>query len=124
MITHRSFRCARNAVVHSAGWKHGGPPQSKNGRIELENVPTENALPYGIAINSTGVAFFCELGANKMARIDPGTMKITEFKLPETARPRRLAIASDDQVYFADFKSGNLGAAESTPVAACTAACA
>ena len=35
-----------------------------------------------------------------------------------------MAIASDDQVYFADFKSGNLGPAESTPVAACTAACA
>lgn len=36
-------------------------------------------------------------------------MKITEFKLPEAARPRRVAIASDDQVYFTDFKSGNLG---------------
>jgi virginiamycin B lyase len=81
----------------------------KSGKIELKNVPTENALPYGIAINSKGVPFFCELGANKMAKIDPATMAITEFKLPETARPRRLAIASDDQVYFTDFKSGNLG---------------
>ena len=43
----------------------------KNGKIELKNVPTENALPYGIAINSKGVPFFCELGANKMAKIDP-----------------------------------------------------
>jgi virginiamycin B lyase len=81
----------------------------KTGKIELKNVPTENALPYGIAINSKGVPFFCELGANKMAKIDPTTMAITEFKVPETARPRRLAIASDDQVYFTDFKSGNLG---------------
>ena len=81
----------------------------KSGKIELQNVPTENALPYGIAINSKGVPFFCELGTNHMAKIDPATMKITEFKLPETARPRRLAIAADDQVYFTDFKSGNLG---------------
>src|SRR6202140_1514911 len=81
----------------------------KTGKIELKNVPTENALPYGIAVDSKGVPFFCELGANKMAKIDPTTMAITEFKLPETARPRRLAIASDDQVYFTDYKSGNLG---------------
>jgi virginiamycin B lyase len=81
----------------------------KSGKIELKVVPTENALPYGIAINSKGVPFFCELGANKMAKIDPTTMAIMEFKLPERARPRRLAMASDDQVYFTDFKSGNLG---------------
>jgi virginiamycin B lyase len=81
----------------------------KSEKIDLKKVATENALPYGIAINSKGVPFFCELGANKMAKIDPATMGITEFKLPETARPRRLAIASDDQVYFTDFKSGNLG---------------
>jgi hypothetical protein len=60
-------------------------------------------------INSQGVPFFCELGANKMAKIDPATMAIAEFKLPESARPRRLAIASDEQVYFTDYKSGNLG---------------
>jgi virginiamycin B lyase len=81
----------------------------KNGKIELKTVPTENALPYGMAVNSKGMPFFCELGTNKMAKIDPATMKFTEFALPETARPRRLAIASDDQVYFTDFKSGNLG---------------
>jgi len=81
----------------------------KTGKIELKNVPTENALPYGIAINSQGVPFFCELGADKMAKIDPTTMAIAEFNLPETARLRRLAIASDDQVYFTDYKSGDLG---------------
>jgi virginiamycin B lyase len=81
----------------------------KTGKIELKTVATENALPYGIAINSKGEPFFCELGTNKMAKIDTATMNITEFKLPESARPRRLAIASDDQVYFTDFKSGNLG---------------
>ena len=81
----------------------------KSGKVELKTVPTESALPYGIAINSKGVPFFCELGSNKMAKIDPQSMNISEFKLPESVRPRRLAIASDDQVYFTDFKSGNLG---------------
>jgi virginiamycin B lyase len=80
-----------------------------SGKIELKEVPTESALPYGIQINSKGVPIFCELGTNKMASIDPATMKITEYVLPEYARPRRLAIAHDDTVYFTDFKSGHLG---------------
>jgi virginiamycin B lyase len=81
----------------------------KSGKIELKEVPTESALPYGIQINSKSVPIFCELGTNKMASIDPATMKITEYSLPESARPRRLAIAADDTVYFTDFKSGHLG---------------
>jgi virginiamycin B lyase len=84
----------------------------KTGRIELREVPTESALPYGIQINSKGVPFFCELGTNKMGKIDPQTLAISEYKLPEGARPRRLAIARDDSVYFTDFKGGNLGRLE------------
>ena len=81
----------------------------KTGKIELKEVPTESALPYGIQINSKGVPVFCELGTNKMGSIDPKTLKITEYVLAESARPRRLAIAADDSVYFTDYKSGHLG---------------
>ena len=81
----------------------------KTGKIDLQEVPTESALPYGIQINSRGVPILCELGANKMASINPQTMAITEYTLPEAVRPRRLAIAADDTVYFTDFKSGHLG---------------
>jgi virginiamycin B lyase len=84
------------------------------GKIELKEVPTESALPYGIQINSKGVPVFCELGTNKMASIDPATLKISEYVLPESARPRRLAIAPDDTVYFTDFKSGHLGELNTT----------
>jgi len=81
----------------------------RSGKIELKEVPTESALPYGIQINSKGVPVFCELGTNKMASIDPQSMAIKEYALPEGVRPRRLAIAADDTVYFTDFKSGHLG---------------
>src|SRR6266851_4938447 len=47
-------------------------PQS--GKIELKKVQGQRALPYGIAINSKGVPFFCEFGTNKMAKIDPQSM--------------------------------------------------
>ncbi len=81
----------------------------KTGQVILKEVNTENALPYGIQVNSKGVPIFCELGANKMGSINPVTMEITEYTLPASARPRRLAIAADDTVYFTDFKSGHLG---------------
>jgi virginiamycin B lyase len=81
----------------------------KTGKIELKLVPTKQARPYGIQINSQGVPFFCEFGVNKMAKIDPKTMQITEYPLAEGARPRRLAIASDGKVYFTDYQGGNLG---------------
>jgi virginiamycin B lyase len=81
----------------------------KTGKVVLKAVPTESALPYGIQVNSKGVPVFCELGTNKMGSIDTKTLEITEYTLPESARPRRLAIAADDTVYFTDFKSGHLG---------------
>jgi len=81
----------------------------KTGKIDLKLAPTKDARPYGIQINSKGVPFFCEFGTNKLAKIDRHTMQITEYPLAESARPRRLAIAADDQVYFTDYESGNLG---------------
>src|SRR4030095_12856497 len=86
-----------------------GQLDPKTGKIELKQVATKEARPYGIQINSKGVPFFCELGTNKMAKIEPTTMEITEYPLDEGVRPRRLAIAADDKVYFTDYQGGRLG---------------
>jgi len=81
----------------------------RSSKIDLQNVPTPNAHPYGVQVNSQGVPFFCEFFTNKLASIDPKTMAIHEYVLPEGARPRRLAIDDHDLVYFTDFEGGNLG---------------
>jgi virginiamycin B lyase len=80
-----------------------------SGKIELRSVPTPDATPYGIAINHEGVPFFCEFGTNKLASIDRRTFQIREYVLPSGARPRRLAIAQDDSVYYSDYERGYLG---------------
>ena len=36
-------------------------------------------------------------------------MEITEYQLPEGSRPRRLAITSDDKIYYTDYARGYLG---------------
>jgi virginiamycin B lyase len=81
----------------------------KSGAVKLTDVPTPHALPYGLVINSKGVPYFCEFGSNKITRIDPATMQLREFTLPEGARPRRLALANDTTIYYSDFRRGYLG---------------
>jgi virginiamycin B lyase len=86
-----------------------GKLDPRNGMIILKKVPTPHALPYGIAVNSKGVPYFCEFGTNKLASINPDTMEITEFPLARGARPRRIAITPDDAVYYSDYERGYLG---------------
>ena len=81
----------------------------RTGIIKLKPPLTANSVPYGIAVNSTGIPFFCEFGTNKLASVNPDTMEITEYLLPEGTRPRRLAIASDDTIYYTDYARGHLG---------------
>ena len=81
----------------------------KTGKVELKAVPTANSRPYGIQTNSRGVPIFCEFFTNKLASIDPKTMAIQEYTLPEGVRPRRIAIDAQDRVYFTDFEKGHLG---------------
>ena len=69
-----------------------------------------HSLPYGLLVNSQGVPFFAEFGANKIARVDPATMGIEEFTLPNAdARPRRIAVTSDDAIWYTDYARGYLG---------------
>jgi virginiamycin B lyase len=79
------------------------------GSILLKSPPTPDSRPYGIAVNSKGVPFFCEFGANKLGSIDPVSLKITEYLLTKGSRPRRLAIDSHDMVYYTDHRRGYLG---------------
>ena len=86
-----------------------GRLDTHTGEVKLKQVATPHAIPYGIVVTSKGVPIFCEFGSNKLASIDPKTMDITEYPLPEGARPRRLALASDDSVYYSDYARGYLG---------------
>jgi virginiamycin B lyase len=81
----------------------------RTGDIKLKPSPTPNSIPYGITVNSKGIPFYCEFGTNKLAVISPDTLEISEYLLPQGARPRRLAITADDRIYYTDFSRGYLG---------------
>jgi virginiamycin B lyase len=85
-------------------------PKAATGNIKLVSPPTANARPYGIMLDSKEIAFFDEFNAPNIASIDPKTMRITEYPLPDKgARPRRIWVAKDDTVWYGDYARGYLG---------------
>ena len=59
--------------------------------INLIPVPTPDARPYGIIVAPDSTPWIALLGTNKLAAVDPDTLKLTEFVLPDDdAAPRRL----------------------------------
>jgi virginiamycin B lyase len=66
--------------------------------------------PYGIVLDSHGQPWFDLFGTNRIGTIDPTTMELKTFALPNAeSRPRRIAITSDDQLYYGDYTRGYLG---------------
>ena len=69
------------------------------GNILLTPLHTQNARPYGIVMDNTDSPWFTEFGTNKLGTIDSRTKSVKEISVPRTeARPRRLAITSDQAV--------------------------
>ena len=81
----------------------------RTGLIRLKQSPTPNSRPYGIVVNTKGTPFFCEFGTNKLASIHPDAMEITEYLLPQGARPRRLTVAPAHMIFYTDYARGYLG---------------
>jgi virginiamycin B lyase len=85
-----------------------GRLEPSTGAITLKPVATPKAMPHGIVISPNGFPYFAMAGANKIGRIDPRTLEITEYTLPEGARPRRLAAVSDNAIWYGDNARGFL----------------
>src|SRR5262250_71909 len=72
--------------------------------------PTPKSRPYGMVVNSKGIPFFVEFVSNKVTSIDPHTLAIPEYVLPQAeTRPPRIAITSDDASWSSDYARGYLG---------------
>jgi virginiamycin B lyase len=80
------------------------------GEFKIIKSLTANSRPYGLHVNSKGVPVVVLFGTNKIATIDPRTLDVKEYVLPNAnSRPRRLALADDNTVYYADYSRGFLG---------------
>jgi virginiamycin B lyase len=87
-----------------------GRLRTATGKVDLIEVPSPNARPYGIEVDSKGRPWFNEFGNDKIATIDPATLKITEYSVPnDRSRTRRIAVTSDDRIWYVDYTRGYLG---------------
>ena len=78
----------------------------KTGKVDLVKVPTAGSRPYGIVIDRTGRPWFNEFGRNALGTIDPATMKLTEYELPQGTRGRRIALGNDGGIWYVDYARG------------------
>lgn len=80
-----------------------------SGRFRLWRTG-ERTRPYGLVLDSRGHPWFDLFGTNKIATIEPGSAQIRTFDVgTDRTRPRRIAITSDDQIYWGDYSRGFLG---------------
>jgi virginiamycin B lyase len=65
---------------------------------------------YGLAIDADGNCWFAENIENgKIGKVDAKTLKVTKWTPPTVdGRPRRIQIADDGTVWFAEFRSGKI----------------
>lgn len=80
------------------------------GEVELAEVPTPRARPYGIVVDPDGRPWIAMVGTYKLATVDPASFELEEIDLPrEDANPRRIGLASDGGVWYVDYSQGYLG---------------
>ena len=76
---------------------------------ELTEVSTE-PRPYGIKVAADGTVWVAYNGTNKLGAVDPETMEVQYFDVPdERTRIRRLGIDSKGMVWFVNSSLGRIG---------------
>jgi virginiamycin B lyase len=79
------------------------------GEIKLVTVQRKNARPYGIKVAKDGSLWVSCNGSNCLLNIDPVTMAVRQYELPENTTVRRLDIAGDGMIWYVNSGLGRLG---------------
>jgi len=79
------------------------------GEIQLARMPRPDSRPYGIKIDAEGAPWVSCNGKNCLVKVDPVTMALREYPLPEKSTARRLDIASDGMIWYVNSSLGRLG---------------
>jgi virginiamycin B lyase len=81
-----------------------------SGDIDLIELPGGRSRPFGIAINRYNEAWVAGPDSASLYLVDPVDLTAVDVPLPnEDASPHRIAITSDDLVWYTDTASGTLG---------------
>ncbi len=76
---------------------------------ELTEIDTE-PRPYGIQVAADGTLWVAYNGTNKLGALNPETMEVKYFAVPdERSRIRRLGLTSDGMVWYGNSTMGKIG---------------
>lgn len=79
------------------------------GEIKLVTLSRKNSRPYGIKVAKDGSLWVSCNGSNCLLNVDPETLAVKEFNLPEGTTVRRLDIAADGSLWYVNSALGRLG---------------
>ena len=87
-----------------------------SGRFRIVKPPVPagsrrpTTLPYGIVLDSKGRPWFNLFATNMIGTIDPVTFELKTYPLvSDSTLNRRIAITSDDKIFYTDYRRGRLG---------------
>ena len=100
------LRPRRDALLHRSGEQLRGKTRSEERQGDGQRSPDAARPSLRNHRRPGGAAYFCEFGSNKIGRINPATLEILEYTLPDGARPRRIANNPDHSIYYSDFARG------------------
>jgi virginiamycin B lyase len=73
-------------------------------------MPTPKARPYGIKMSADGSPWVACNGTNALVKLDPETMAIREYRVPNPQTTiRRLDFATDGMIWYVNSSQGRLG---------------
>ena len=76
---------------------------------ELTEIQTE-PRPYGMQVASDGMIWVAYNGTNKLGALDPATMEVRYYEVPnEASRIRRLGLTSDGMIWYGNSTQGRIG---------------
>ena len=108
-------RDPHSAVFHPNGMFYFTAQQAAMlGRLdpetgELTEIDTE-PRPYGIQVDAEGTVWVAYNGTNKIGALDPETMEVRYYEVPNAdSRIRRLGIASDGSIWYGNSTMGRIG---------------
>jgi virginiamycin B lyase len=91
-------------------YKHTLPasyPEVSAGAYSLDTK--SSGVTYDVAVDSKGDAWFTETMLGTIARLDPITGEVTEYKPPDTPNMNGIMVDAQDNVWFSNFMGNKLG---------------
>jgi virginiamycin B lyase len=85
----------------------------ESGRVRVATAGQQQngrgSNPYGLKIDSKGRPWVALFATSFIGAVEPNTMEMKRYPLPEGSRPRRLVVDSKDRIWYVDYAQGRLG---------------